>query len=92
MSGGGDQSAENDAPRPPSYLTFEGMCWPNPTDPAMVQWRLRYGSPSHTDLMVAASFMHAYAHLIDLPRRERDQRVSQIRDRVIPPASTGTAS
>jgi len=62
-----------------SYLCFEGMTWPNPTDPNDVQWRLRYGTPRRRDILVAASFMHAYAHLIDLPQRERNERVSQIR-------------
>lgn len=59
-----------------------GPTWPNPADPKLVQWRLRYGTPSRSDLLVAASFMHAYAHLIDLPRRERDQRIAQIRSEV----------
>lgn len=78
-------SAEKDAGRPQSFLVFEGMTWPNPTDPADVQWRLRYGQPSKADLLVAASFMHAYAHLIDLPQRERNQRVNQIRASVTSP-------
>lgn len=67
---------------PSSHLVFDGMTWPNPTDPNNVQWRLRYGIPSRQDLLAAASFMHAYAHLIDLPQRERNQRVSQIRANV----------
>jgi hypothetical protein len=62
-----------------SYLRFDGMTWPNPTDPRDVQWRLRYGTPTREDILAAASFMHAYAHLIDLPQRERNQRVSAIR-------------
>lgn len=62
-----------------SYLRFDGMTWPNPVDPNGVQWRLRYGTPSKSDLLVAASFMHAYSHLIELPRREREQRISALR-------------
>lgn len=61
------------------FLRFEGMTWPNPSDPNGVQWRLRYGTPTRADQLVAASFMHAYAHLIDMPRREREVRVRQIR-------------
>ena len=64
---------------PSSFLRFEGMTWPNPDDPKGVQWRLRYGTPSREDLLVAASTMHAYAHLISLTQRERNNRVSQIR-------------
>lgn len=64
-----------------SFLCFDGMTWPNPTDPNEVQWRLRYGQPNKEDLLVAASFMHAYAHLIELPQRARNQRVSEIKGR-----------
>lgn len=80
-----EHNAESDAGRPLSFLRFDGMTWPNPADPAEVQWRLRYGQPSKVDLLVAASFMHAYAHLIALPQRERNERVRQIRASVIPP-------
>lgn len=62
-----------------TFLRFDGMTWPNPNDPAEVQWRLRYGTPCKHDLLAAASFMHAYTHLIDLPQRERNERVAQIR-------------
>lgn len=62
-----------------SYLVFDGMTWPNPTDPKDVAWRLTYGEPSRSDILVATSFMRAYAHLIELPTRERNQRVTQIR-------------
>ena len=74
------------------WLRFDGMTWPDPTDPTGVQWRLRYGPqpPSREDAMVAASFMHAYAHLIDLPRRERDERIRQIREHVNPPGRGDT--
>lgn len=63
-----------------SSLRFDGMTWPNPDDPAEVQWRLRCGDPCKHDLLAAAQFMHAYAHLVGMPGRERDQRVRQIRD------------
>lgn len=81
-------TAEED--RKSSRLRFDGMTWPNPADPDEVQWRLRYGPqpPSREDLLTAASFMHAYAHLIDLPQRERNERVRQIRQQVLAAAET----
>jgi len=56
------------------------MTWPNPADPKEVEWRLRYGKPDRGDLLVAASFIAAYRHLVlDLPQRTRNQRVSELR-------------
>lgn len=74
-----------------SYLRIRGgpgphdlMTWPNPDDPADVEWRLRSARMLDLDIttrerMVAASFMHAYRALIEMPQRERNQRISQIR-------------
>ena len=78
-------SAEIAEPRVNPYLRFDGMTWPNPSDPNESQWRIRYGQPSREDLMFAASVMHAYAHLISLPQRERNERIRQIRGRITPP-------
>ncbi len=66
-------------PQEDSYLRFDDMTWPNPTDPSGVEWQLRYGTPSRMDLLVAASFISAYANLIELPVRERNKRVAQMR-------------
>lgn len=79
--------------RQSSWVRFDGMTWPNPADPDGVEWRLRHGvqPPTRQDVLTAASFMHAYAHLIHLPRREREERIRQIRAQIIPPGS-GTRS
>ena len=53
--------------------------WPNPHDPTEVQWRLRYGEPTREDLMVAASVMGAYGHLIGATRVVREAKVRAIR-------------
>lgn len=84
----GVAQAESAATRPSSYLRIGVTTWPNPNDPNEVQWRLRYGTPSKEDLLVAASAMHAYAHLIELPERRRNERVGQIRALVKRPAPT----
>ena len=62
-----------------AYLRFDGMTWPNPNDPTEVQWRLRYGTPSQSDLLVAASHMCAYAQLVEDPQRMRNEKVKGIR-------------
>lgn len=63
---------------------YDLMTWPNPDDPTDTEWRLRYAGMLNLDItsrdrMVAASAMHAYRALIELPQRERNQRISQIR-------------
>ena len=61
-----------------SYLHFDGMAWPNPDDPALIEWRLRYGSPDEVR-MVAASFVAAYKQLVADPVRRRNGKVAGIR-------------
>ncbi len=74
-----------------SFLRIRGgpgphdvMTWPNPNDPSEVEWRLRFSrmlglEVTSSDRMVAASFMHAYRALVEMPQRERNARISQIR-------------
>lgn len=64
---------------PATYLIFDGMTWPNPLAVEDLAWRLTYGEPTRSDILAAASFMSSYAHLIELPSRERSARVAQIR-------------
>ena len=61
-----------------SYLHFDGMAWPNPDDPALIEWQLRYGSPAEVR-MVAASFVAAYKQLVEDPVRRRNEKVAGIR-------------
>lgn len=74
-----------DGPRPREavvggdFVHIGDMVWPNPYDPNAVQWRLRYGEPTRSDLLVAASYVAAYRQLIDLPIRVRNRRVAAIR-------------
>lgn len=66
---------------PNSYLTFGGMCWPNPEDPSEVEWKLRYARTTLTaqEALIAASMMNAYKHLIGLDSRTRQKRVMELR-------------
>jgi hypothetical protein len=68
------------APKRNSYLRLpEGTTWPDPKDPNEIQHTLRYGQPSREDLLVAASFIAAYGHLLAMPTRRRAEVVTQIR-------------
>lgn len=56
------------------------LVWPNPADPNEVEHRLRYGKPTRSDLLVAASQMAAYRYMVmELSQRVRNQRVSELR-------------
>jgi hypothetical protein len=67
-----------------SYLHFDDRTtWPDPADPAEIGYRLRYGEPSKSDLIVAASFVAAYRDLIlsdSRTARERATRMRQLRE------------
>ena len=67
-------------PTPPTHLRFDGMTWPNPSDPLAVEWTLRYGTPTRAQLHVAASMIAAYKQLawIDA-QRERNRKVTALR-------------
>jgi len=63
-----------------SYLHFDGMTWPNPSDPNEVEYRMIHGGEiTKGDLLVAASFMSAFRQLVRLDARTRQKRVMQIR-------------
>jgi hypothetical protein len=63
------------------------MCWPDPTDPRELEWRLRYAPDSITraDQMALASLVSAYAYLISLDSKTRQRRVMQIRSALVRP-------
>lgn len=63
-----------------AYLRLDdGTVWPNPTDPNEVQWRLRYGTPTKSDLLVAASMMSAYRELAGQTHKRRSTVVRLLR-------------
>ena len=63
----------------PDRLAFDGMTWPNPDDPREIEWKLRYGVPTRSELNAAAEMVAAYKQLVYLPQRSRNARVSGIR-------------
>jgi hypothetical protein len=67
---------------PSGYVTVEDMCWPDPTDPRELGWRLRYAPDGLTrrDQLVLASIVEAYSSLVCMDSRTRQRRVMQLRD------------
>jgi hypothetical protein len=63
------------------YRSFEGMCWPAPgPDIGDLTWRLIHCDDiSKTERIVAANVISAYAELIRLPERLRNQRIRELR-------------
>ncbi len=55
--------------------------WPNPGAEVIhdVEWRLRYGDPSRTDLLVAAHVMAAYGALLGSGSCGANNRVDVLR-------------
>lgn len=57
----------------------DGTAWPVDDDPdTTLEWRLRYARSSVTesDMLSAASFLHAYSYLTDPSRTLKDAIVS----------------
>lgn len=62
------------------YLNFDEMTWPNPEDPADVEWALRYGTPTPAQLNIAGSVIAAYKQLIEDTTRRRNEKITGIRN------------
>jgi len=62
------------------YASFDDMCWPIPCNELSgLEWRLRYSTPTKSDLLVAASVVSAYQGLIEKPGKFRDQVIKKIK-------------
>lgn len=67
------------------YAHFDDMTWPAPGEElSEVEWHLRYGGVTRSDLVVAASVIAAYRELISAPRRKRERVIRGIRAAVVP--------
>ena len=70
-----------DAPRPRWHAMPDGGTWPVPDDGlAELEWRLRYGTPTRSDLLTAASVMAAYRQLIEATEAQRNRVVRALRE------------
>lgn len=70
----------------PVYVYFDQMTWPNPNDPKLVEWALRYGTPTKAQLRLAASMCAAYKQLVGDTRTRRDAKVAGIRRALATPS------
>ena len=64
-----------------AFLSFDGMCWPNPEHAESLDWRVRY-APEHLtrgEHLTLASIAAAYCELVAMPQRKRNRRIAQIR-------------
>lgn len=62
------------------YRTFDGMCWPVPGEALEESaWRAIHASPDKTDLLVMSSVVAAYAELIRLPQKQRNEIIRELR-------------
>lgn len=84
-------TSDGDAVLRHTYLRVEGMTWPNPDDPAFIEWLLCHGDPPTQETRnVAASFVAAYKQLINDPVKVRNAKVAMIRRAVRDARQEGT--
>ena len=62
------------------YLKIKDMMWPAPCARMdEIEWRLRYGQPTHVDQMGAASIIAAYRQMVSDPQTKRNMVISELR-------------
>ncbi|MBU8821065.1 hypothetical protein KL864_34985 [Mycolicibacterium goodii] len=68
--------------QPSGYLSIEDACWPDPTDPRELAFRLRHcpDGLGRRDQLVLASIVEAYSSLVCMDSRTRQRRVMQLRE------------
>jgi hypothetical protein len=62
------------------YRSFNGMCWPAPgPDLGDLSRTCTYGEPTKEELLVCASVINAYQHMIRLSHARRVKIISELR-------------
>ncbi len=62
------------------YHHFDGMCWPIPgTAMGDLEWTLRYGQPTRSQMLMAASVVSAYAQMVGDPEAKRRKVIRELR-------------
>jgi len=62
------------------YRSFNNMCWPAPgPDLGDLSHKLTYGEPTKEDLLVCASVINAYQHMIRLDAKRRAAVIRELR-------------
>lgn len=54
----------------PTHIRFDQMTWPKPLPD--LEWVLRYGTPTKTELLNAASILAAYKALLFKSQKDRN--------------------
>lgn len=63
-----------------THALFDEMSWPYPgVRIGNIEYALRYGTPDKTDLLIAASVIHAYSSLIHKSIKDRNKIIKQLR-------------
>lgn len=61
-----------DTKRVGAWVTFNGRTFPGVGEAlGELEWTLRYGEPTQTQLLAAASVLHAYCFLVKTTNRDR---------------------
>jgi hypothetical protein len=62
------------------HAHFDFMAWPLPNAKAgEIEWRLRHGQATQSDLLFAASVMSAYRQMVNDPVKKRQKVVAVLR-------------
>ena len=65
------------------YRDFNGMSWPCPCDRMdALEYTLRYGEPTKSDLLLAASVLSAYRQMVRDPVKKRQKVIAELRKRL----------
>lgn len=63
-----------------AWAQFDNMSWPVPGGRLdALEYLLRYGGPSHSDLLWAASVIAAYRQMVMDPRTKREHVIRTLR-------------
>lgn len=63
-----------------SVARFDGMSWPVPGERLdEVEHALRYGTPSRSEMLLAASVLEAYRQMVTDPRTKREHVIRTLR-------------
>lgn len=62
------------------YRTFNSMCWPAPgPDLGDLSHKLTYGEPTKDELLVCASVISAYQHMVRITAKRRAPIIRELR-------------
>lgn len=60
----------------------EETVWPNPKDPCEIEWKLRYGNPTKSELLIAASYISAYKSFFEKTQKDTNLYITNIKKKI----------